>query len=68
MTPIKSIPYYLGAGAAFDLLVAAHDVEEFACGVANIETRQKRPKAKLPKKIAFQRVGLVRPEDVVRKQ
>ena len=22
-----AIPYYLGAGAAFDLLVAAHDVE-----------------------------------------
>jgi hypothetical protein len=38
-----AIPYYLGAGAAFDLLIAAHDIEEFACGIANIDTRQERP-------------------------
>ena len=37
------------AGAAFDLLVAAHNIEEFACGVAKIEPRQKRPQTKLPK-------------------
>src|SRR5262245_54821597 len=57
------IPYQLGAS---DLLVAAHDVEEFACGMAKIKTRQKRPQAKLSKEIAFQRLGLVQPQDVVR--
>src|SRR5262249_6468226 len=63
-----TIPYYLGAGATLDLLVAAHNVEESAGGVAKIEPRQKRPQAKLPKEIAFQRLGLVQPDDVVRQQ
>ena len=48
-----AIPYYLSAGAIFDLLVTAHDVEELACRIANIETIQKRPHAKLFEKEAF---------------
>jgi len=48
-----AIPYYLSAGAVVDLLVTAHHVEELACRIANIETVQKRPRAKLLRKKTF---------------
>jgi hypothetical protein len=62
-----AVAYDLGAGTAFDFLVAAHDVEELARGIAKKETQHKRPQPKLPEKVAFLRVGLVEPEEAVRK-